>query len=165
MIIMLSGLTPKKVLLTSVAHANRTRLEFSFRKLRKALFDKGWRDGSSLCRAHALLNRLWAGLFFTALNSGRGKAAEFSQLGRAQHLCSPAAAILNYVLCAALLPMAHLPEVLAQTCRTGTFDLKVRCLGLCLWRQWVNETRLSIKVKKKRLDFITQILFLFPRNC
>ena len=71
MIIMLSGLTPQKVLLTRVTHANRTRLEFSFRKSRKALFDKEWRDGSSRSRAHALLNRLWAGLFYRAINSGK----------------------------------------------------------------------------------------------
>ena len=71
---MLSGLTPKKVLLTSVTHANRTRLEFSFRKSRKALFDKEWRDGSSRSRAHALLNRLWAGLFYRALNSGKSES-------------------------------------------------------------------------------------------
>ena len=70
MIIMLSGVTPKRVLLTSVAHANRTRLEFSFRELRKALSDKEGRDGSSCSRAHALLNRLWGELFYRALISG-----------------------------------------------------------------------------------------------
>ena len=76
------------------------------------------------------------GSFIGLSTAGRARAGEFSQLGRAQRLCSrPAAAILSYVLCAALLHMAHLPGVLTQTCRTGTFDLKVRCLGLCLWRQ------------------------------
>ena len=150
MIIMLSGLTPKTVFLTSVAHANRTTLSFHLGSEGKLYLIKNGGLGAPTPERMLSLTGYGQGSFIGLSTAGRGKAVELSQVGRAQRLCSrPAAAILNYVLCAALLHVAQLPGVLAHTCRTGTFDLKVRCIGLCLWQQWANETRLSIKVKKK----------------
>lgn len=79
MLLILSGPTTERVLLPSVAHANRTRLSSSFRKERKALFfNKEWRGGSSHVREHALGSSLWAGLLYRDLLRGEGEWAEFS---------------------------------------------------------------------------------------
>lgn len=77
-------------------------------------------------------------------------------------------AILNGGSCFVFLHTGPLPEVLAQPAHRRNSDPKGYVWGRCLWphsmQPPVNKWNLSTK-KKVRLYFITQILFLYPRNC
>ena len=83
----------------------------------------------------------------------------------AQPLCTLLAAVVFMVLCAALLHMAPPAEKLGSELSDGELWSESPCVRFL---QALPSEQVEIEEaqkKGKRLEFITQILFLFPRNC
>ena len=138
-----------------------------------------WRGASSGSRAHTLPDRRWAGLLYRVLSlagwvwsspgSGAGVLLRAPDGSVACRVCAhgplplPPSWIL--ALWAALLHTALRAEVSVQPFTPGTVVWSAGCEPSARGTLWANETRWSTKEKRKvRLDFITQILFVFPGN-
>ena len=169
---------PKSVLLLGVFRTNRMRKSLVQKESFYSLI-KEWRGASLSSGGHTLPERLWAGCFTGFLSEGRGGSGVLSwwaplhcshSTWRCQHGVSDVACHRHLELpcCAQHLCTRSRPEL---TCQHSRFTLGtlsevpgVRPPHVAPYEQVKLDEAQRKRKKKKRLDFITQILFLFPRN-
>lgn len=154
---------------------------------------RDWRGESSRSRVHALPDRPWSGLLYRVLLAGVGGGAELSRVGHwRRHRYAAGApgrgagtgAGTGVGVGGAGSVSAHAGRHLELRCRAqrfcprstnevsakpfvvGNSGLKGRARPLhAAACEQVRLDQAQRKRKNKRLDFITWILFLFPRNC